>query len=671
LTSLTATADGTKTYGYDAVGNILINNDSGAGKCLYDSVKIHAVTNANGTTYRYDPCGNMLLRGSQTLAYNEENQLVLISQSGAPTVSFGYADGGARLWRNSSASGLTVWIGNLYEERDGRRFCHVFAGGRRIATFEPQGGLFSFVSPTPWICKTTRAVERAIAWPLQQGRAPVAVLIVTLTGILGFSIVFRRRFAPACIRVHRACILPFWQQAVSVWLIAGLVLATTNTNVQAQTYAPVFYYYHPDHLGSSAILTDRTGNRVQHYEYMAFGKSRYQEDNTAFSVSCRFTGQTFDDETGLYYYNARYYDPELGRFIQPDSVVPYPDNPQTLNRYTYVNNNPLKYTDPSGHIFGIDDIIIAIVIGAALGAATSAATGGDIGKGALSGAIGGIFGGLGGALGGVLGGSTGALAGAVVGGATGGAVSAAVTGGDVGMGALTGAIAGGIGWGVGWANSNYLDKALSDFSVVTISGSLGGGIGAVLQGGDFWQGAAYGARAAAAGYSMYQLVQNTPWQVKRSQIESQAGKDLDAVAKDGLDVQVNDFKYGHATNMSVAQRTLGVLAAPFLAAYGVAYEAWHLFVPGHTEYVSFYQSLRSQRDPPFYGFFDGQHPLNWLWDTPGDMLANPIGQFSGLFLSPSAAAQFNRIVFLIPGPNYTGGQGTWTKLATPGVAWPW
>jgi RHS repeat-associated protein len=56
-----------------------------------------------------------------------------------------------------------------------------------------------------------------------------------------------------------------------------------------------------------------------------------------------------DAESGLYYYNARYYDPELGRFIQPDMVIPDLSNPQSFNRYSYCINNPLRYTDPSGH----------------------------------------------------------------------------------------------------------------------------------------------------------------------------------------------------------------------------------------------------------------------------------------------------------------------------------
>jgi uncharacterized protein RhaS with RHS repeats len=50
------------------------------------------------------------------------------------------------------------------------------------------------------------------------------------------------------------------------------------------------------------------------------------------------------------YYGARYYDPAVGRFISADTLVPNPANPQTLNRYSYVNNNPILYTDPTGHV---------------------------------------------------------------------------------------------------------------------------------------------------------------------------------------------------------------------------------------------------------------------------------------------------------------------------------
>jgi RHS repeat-associated protein len=57
----------------------------------------------------------------------------------------------------------------------------------------------------------------------------------------------------------------------------------------------------------------------------------------------------FDAESGLYWFNSRIYMPELGRFGQPDSIIPDISNPQSYNRYSYVLNNPLRYTDPTGH----------------------------------------------------------------------------------------------------------------------------------------------------------------------------------------------------------------------------------------------------------------------------------------------------------------------------------
>ncbi len=62
-----------------------------------------------------------------------------------------------------------------------------------------------------------------------------------------------------------------------------------------------------------------------------------------------FTGQKLDASSNLLYYGARYYAADLGRFTQPDSLIPDPYNPQSLNRYSYVLNNPMRYTDPTGH----------------------------------------------------------------------------------------------------------------------------------------------------------------------------------------------------------------------------------------------------------------------------------------------------------------------------------
>lgn len=72
----------------------------------------------------------------------------------------------------------------------------------------------------------------------------------------------------------------------------------------------------------------------------------------------KFTGQREERDLGLYWIGFRMYDPLLGRWLQPDTIVPDPSNPQSLNRYAYSYGNPLKYTDPSGH-FAIIPLLIA------------------------------------------------------------------------------------------------------------------------------------------------------------------------------------------------------------------------------------------------------------------------------------------------------------------------
>ena len=87
------------------------------------------------------------------------------------------------------------------------------------------------------------------------------------------------------------------------------------------------------------------GQSVAEIRYKPWGTTRYVSGTTP--TSFQFTGQRLESSIGLLYYGARYYDPSLGRFIQADTIVP--GGVQGLDRYAYVGNNPLKYTDPSGH----------------------------------------------------------------------------------------------------------------------------------------------------------------------------------------------------------------------------------------------------------------------------------------------------------------------------------
>src|SRR3990170_2048584 len=107
---------------------------------------------------------------------------------------------------------------------------------------------------------------------------------------------------------------------------------------------PSLYNIHQDHLGSTTLITNDKGEAVSQQSYYPYGETRSQTSEVGSQISERqYTGQISDtDQTGLYYYNARYYNPQIAKFTQADS-----SNDQ-LNRYAYVNNNPINSTDPTG-----------------------------------------------------------------------------------------------------------------------------------------------------------------------------------------------------------------------------------------------------------------------------------------------------------------------------------
>ena len=107
----------------------------------------------------------------------------------------------------------------------------------------------------------------------------------------------------------------------------------------------VLSYLHGDHLGSTVLETNTSGAMTADQQYYAYGRQR---DTGPVVTDHKFTGQK-QDATGLLYYGARYYDPEIGQFISPDTLVPDPGNLFDYNRYLYTRGNPMRYNDPTGH----------------------------------------------------------------------------------------------------------------------------------------------------------------------------------------------------------------------------------------------------------------------------------------------------------------------------------
>ena len=188
-------------------------------------------------------------------------------------------------------------------------------------------------------------------------------------------------------------------------------------------------------------------------EYTPYGE--VSRNTGPYTTDKRFTGKTWDETSALMYYGARYYDPQIGRFVTADPTIQRPYDPQDFNRYTYTRSNPIKYVDPTGlgwwdwlwsFIAGVVGAIITVVCSAipVIGTVLGAAIGGAV-SGAILGAVhGGLEGALkGAAMGFVIGGILGAgyqaaaaakLGGAFVAGAAiGGAAYAGATGGAEGL----------------------------------------------------------------------------------------------------------------------------------------------------------------------------------------------------------------------------------------------
>ena len=110
-------------------------------------------------------------------------------------------------------------------------------------------------------------------------------------------------------------------------------------------YEKMQFYYHPDHLGSSSYITNLDGEVSQHIEYVPFGEVFIEERNNTWNTPYLFNAKEFDEETGMYYYGARYYEPRLSLWMDTD---PLQEKYPSISSYCYTSNNPTKYIDPNG-----------------------------------------------------------------------------------------------------------------------------------------------------------------------------------------------------------------------------------------------------------------------------------------------------------------------------------
>ena len=269
-----------------------------------------------------------------------------------------------------------------------------------------------------------------------------------------------------------------------------IIIRDSYTGEDADTHPTTLNYYQAitDNLGSIIAVYDNNLNKVYEASYDAWGRQTVTLDEIGLYRG--YTGHENVGRTELIHMDNRVYDSSIGRFLSPDNYVQLPENSQSFNRYSYCINNPLKYTDPSGELFGIDDAIVAFAIGgfnAAMatynGESVWKAVGISLLSSAASYGMGAAFNGIGGLFGHSVGGFGNELLRAGAHGLASG-VCSALQGNNFGAGFASGALASFAGSGAQWLG-------LGEYGVLGAT-TLFGGVGSAAFGGNFIDGAMTG-----------------------------------------------------------------------------------------------------------------------------------------------------------------------------------
>lgn len=123
------------------------------------------------------------------------------------------------------------------------------------------------------------------------------------------------------------------------------VRAVARSFKDPDNYETLQFFYHPDHLGSSSFITNLEGEVVQHIEYVPFGEVFIEERNNVWNTPYLFNAKEFDEETGMFYYGARYYEPRISLWMTTD---PLEEEYPNIITYGFCHNNPVVLVDPDG-----------------------------------------------------------------------------------------------------------------------------------------------------------------------------------------------------------------------------------------------------------------------------------------------------------------------------------
>lgn len=403
---------GLLSYSYDNAGNMTSKEGS---SYTYAN---HRVVSGTNFTATYDGAGNRTAQTrngiSWTYQFDGENRIQSVTKNGALVNQFAYDFTGERVKKIDANDTKTLYITQNFEVTllpDGRRLETKYvndASGRVAAItteFAAQGAALlemrGLDSTKELFDKRSirglaeYAKTRVLVLCAEPSAKPMAIGVLLLVLAFAASSQWRRRsplaFARA-IEKLRAVLLPPQTayarrhplHALAIPLVLASFLAACNRAPgEALGYTddaltagangegnPIegTYYFHNNHLASASVVTNANGVEVARAEYKPYGEIVQSASPGLDIFRSKFTGKEWDKDSELYYFNARYYDPVSGRFMSADSLLSGGPADQTtsLNPYAYAGNNPVVYSDPSGHFLFLV-VLIAVVVGAYAG----------------------------------------------------------------------------------------------------------------------------------------------------------------------------------------------------------------------------------------------------------------------------------------------------------------
>ena len=344
----------------------------------------------NGHIYQYDKNGNLIYVntnrvmtdghrdnsvGERKLIWDEENRLLAVDDNGFVS-NYWYDADGERTVKTSGESDQ-VYVNGVFSggstntakfslyvspylvaNQGGRYTKHIYAGSQRIVS---KVGDFASYGSDPRRIEYAGANTDGLSVDYKAKYA--AQQQVIKDNYRFFDVPYNGTDNDNYADGEGFCCNDGSMEAAVAQARKAQARAVARSFKDPDNYENLQFFYHPDHLGSSSFITNLDGEVVQHIEYVPFGEVFIEERNNVWNTPYLFNAKEFDEETGLYYYGARFYIPKMGLWMSVDPLsnhnpfaAGYFDGVQNegiynsfnLNPYGYCYQNPLRFIDPNG-----------------------------------------------------------------------------------------------------------------------------------------------------------------------------------------------------------------------------------------------------------------------------------------------------------------------------------